>query len=214
MTTNTKARRKTVREILPGLFHWTTFHERIGEDVHSYYIAGAHPAVLIDPRVPDEGLKWFADRPPPKHIYLTNRLHYRHSNRFSKAFQATVWCHRAGLHHFNKRRPVKGFDHGDALPGGITALPVGVLCPEETALYWPEQGGVLSIGDAIIRDDTALTFVPDGLMGDDPETVKRGLCAALKRHLAVDFDNLLFAHGEPWIGHARAALAGFVATIE
>lgn len=211
MITGTKARQKTVQEILSGVFHWTTFHEGIGEDVHSYYIAGAQPAVLIDPRVPDEGLEWFADHPAPEHIYLTNRLHYRHSGRFSKAFGATVWCHRAGLHHFDKKRPVRSFRHGDRLPGGITALPVGVLCPEETALYWPEQGGVLAVGDAIIRDGDRLTFVPDVLMGDDAPAVRRDLCEVFKRHLAVDFDNLLFAHGEPWIGHAKAALAGFLA---
>jgi hypothetical protein len=200
-----------VHEILPGLFHWTTFHEGIGADVHSYYIAGTHPAVLIDPRVPDEGLEWFVDRPRPEHIYLTNRLHYRHSDRFSKAFHATVWCHHEGLHHFTKKRPVQGFDHGDVLPGGITALAIGVLCPEETAFYWPQQRGVLSIGDAIVRDDTALTFVPDELMGDDPAAVKRGLRAVFTRHLSLAFDNLLFAHGEPWIGDAKAALAGFLA---
>lgn len=202
-----------VREILPGLFHWTTFHEGIGQDVHSYYVAAARPAVLIDPRVPDEGIEWFEGHPRPEHVYLTNRLHYRHSDRFSKAFHATVWCHRAGLHHFGKKRPVTGFDHGDTLPGGIKALAVGALCPEETALYWPKQGGVLAIGDAIIRDHSELDFVPDELMGDDPDAVKQGLRAAFERHLALDFDNLLFAHGEPWIGGAKAALAGFLATV-
>jgi len=52
-----------MEEILPGIFHWTTFHEGIRADVHSYYIAAAHPALLIDPRVPKQGLKWFAGRP-------------------------------------------------------------------------------------------------------------------------------------------------------
>jgi len=203
-----------VHEILPGLFHWITFHEGIGQDVHSYYIAAAKPAVLIDPRVPEEGIQWFEGHPRPAHIYLTNRLHYRHSDKFSKAFNATVWCHRAGLHHFGKKRPVKGFKHGDVLPGGITALEVGVLCPEETALYWPKQKGVLSIGDAIICEDAELDFVPDELMGDDPEAVKRGLRAVFKRHLSRKFDNLLFAHGEPWIGDAKAALTEFLAAAD
>ena len=200
-----------MQEILPGLFHWTTFHEGIGEDVHSYYIAAATPPVLIDPRVPEEGLGWFKHRPQPKYIYLTNRLHYRHSDRFAKATGATVWCHRAGLSHFDKKRPVEGFTHGEELPGGIAALEVNVLCPEETALFWPQRGGVLAIGDAIIRADDALGFVPDELMGDDPEAVKRGLRVIFQKHLALDFDALLFAHGEPWVGHAKAALAGFLA---
>jgi hypothetical protein len=203
-----------MREIIPGVFHWTTYHEGIGEDVHSYYIAGANPPVLIDPRVPDQGLAWFEDRAVPRHIYLTNRLHYRHSDRFAHTFGATVWCHRAGLHHFGPKRAVEGFEHGQELPGGITALEVDALCPEETALYWPQQGGVLSIGDAVIRTDGALGFVPDALMGDDPDAVKRGIRAAFTRHLPRPFDHLLFAHGEPWIGHGKAALAGFLAVAD
>jgi hypothetical protein len=86
-----------------------------------------------------------------------------------------------------------------------------VLCPEATAFYWPRHGGLLAIGDAIVRVEDALGFVPDELMGDDPEAVKRGLCEVFTRHLARDFDHLLFAHGEPWIGQGRAALAGFLA---
>lgn len=204
-----------MEEILPGVFHWTTFHEVIRAIVHSYYVAAAQPAFLIDPRVPKQGLKWFARRPRPSHIYLTNRLHYRHSDRFSREFGATVWCHRAGLHAFDSARPVRGFEHGDALPGGVTALEVGVLCPEETALYWPAAGGLLSIGDAIVREDgEALGFVPDELMGDDPAGVKRGLRKIFATHLAREFDSLLFAHGAPWVGQGKAALAGFLATAD
>ncbi len=202
-----------MREILPGLFHWTTFHEGIGQEVHSYYVADASPAFVIDPRVPDEGLEWFEGRPTPANAYLTNRLHYRHSDRFARAFGAGVWCHRAGLHHFGPQRPVQGFEHDQDLPGGVRALAVGVLCPEETALYWPRHGGVIAIGDAIIGIDGALGFVPDELMGDDPEAVKRGLRAVFAQHLAREFDSLLFAHGTPWIGHGKAALAGFLAVL-
>jgi hypothetical protein len=49
-------------------------------------------------------------------------------------------------------------------------------------------------------------FVPDNLIGDDPEGVKtriRERCAAL---LEETFDHLLFAHGEPLIGEGREAL--------
>lgn len=203
-----------MQEILPNVFHWTTFHEGIGEDVHSYYFAGTQPPVLIDPRVPDEGLAWFKDRPRPAQIYLTNRLHYRHSDRFNREFEASVWCHSAGLHHFDATRPVRGFDHGDRLPGDIIALAIDALCPEETAFYSPQHGGVLAIGDALIRHGEALGFVPDELMGDDPGTVKEGLRNAFERHLARDFEHLLFAHGEPWIGHGKAALTGFLAVVD
>jgi hypothetical protein len=199
-----------MEEILPGVFHWTTFHEGIEQDVHSYYINATAPAILIDPRVPDDGTKWFENYKTPKHIYLTNRHHYRHSGRFNRAFKAEVWCHKDGLHEFTKGEPVKPFKHGDKLPGNVLALEVGVLCPEETALYIPASDGILSIGDAIVRYDDELGFVPDYLMGDDPEVVKNGLRKVFLSILKIEFDHLLFAHGAPWIGGAKKGLSQFL----
>jgi hypothetical protein len=40
--------------------------------------------------------------------------------------------------------------------------------------------------------------------------VKRGLRSAYRRLLSLDFEHLLLAHGHPWLGGARQALAGFV----
>jgi hypothetical protein len=105
---------------------------------------------------------------------------------------------------------VEAFNHGDELPGGILALEVAVLCPEETTFYIPLSEGILSVGDAIIRDDDELDFVPDYLMGDDPEAVKRGLRQVFLSHLKRDFDHLLFAHGKPWIGGAKKGLRRFL----
>lgn len=199
-----------MEEILPGVFHWTTFHKGIEQDVHSYYINATDPAILIDPRVPDEGIKWFEKYKTPKHIYLTNRHHYRHSGRFNKAFRAKVWCHKDGLHEFTKGEQVTPYKHGDKLPGNVLALEVGVLCPEETALYIPVSDGIISIGDAIVRYDDKLGFVPDYLMGDDPEGVKNGLRKVFISILETEFDHLLFAHGEPWIGGAKKGLSAFL----
>jgi len=73
-------------------FHWKTFHEGIQAYVHSYYLNVTDPPVLIDPRVPAQGIEWFTAHGAPQHIYLTNRHHYRHSDRFSPPAMA----HRSG----------------------------------------------------------------------------------------------------------------------
>lgn len=102
------------------------------------------------------------------------------------------------------------FRFGDELPGGVRALKVGILCPEETALLLPSAGGVLSIGDAIINEDGELGFAPDTLIGDDPFAVKRDLKAAfLQICLQETFDHLLFAHGDPIIGGGKDTLHAF-----
>lgn len=200
-----------MKEILPGVFHWTTFHEGIQEYVHSYYIEATNPAILIDPRIPADGLHWFDGHKTPKHIYLTNRHHYRHSGQFAETFGCTVWCHKAGLHEYTHGEKVEGFEHGEELPGKVKALEVGVLCPEETALYIPLSGGIMALGDAIVRDERSqLAFVADYLMGDDPEAVKQGLRQVFQEHLRRKFDHLLLAHGKPVIGNARGVLREFL----
>ena len=204
-----------MKEILPGVFHWKTFHEGIRAYVHSYYCNATDPPVLIDPRVPAQGIEWFAAHGAPRHVYLTNRHHYRHSDRFAARYGAEIWCHKDGLHEFTRGETVRGFAHGKALPGGILALKVASLCAEETALYLPVDHGILSIGDAIARSRGRLHFMPDAYMGDDPQGVKDGLCKAFGRILRErEFDHLLFAHGAPWIGGAQAGLETFLAQME
>jgi hypothetical protein len=208
-----------VKEILPGLFHWTAQHEKIGIAVHSYYLKDAR--VAIDPMLPAEGLAWFREKGAPKHALLTNRHHYRHSGQLVETFGCVVRAHRAGLHEFTKGERVEPFEHGDELPGGIRALEVGVLTPEETALHLPAPrpgarggtpgGGVLALGDALVRGpDGELALVPDDYMGDDPESVKRGLVGAFRKLLDQRFEHLLLAHGDPLVGEGRERLEAFV----
>ena len=198
-----------MNEILPAVFHWTAVHPRIKIEVSSYYLASA--GVLFDPLLPAEGLDWFYPRVEPRHIILSNRHHYRHSAEFEQAFGCTVWCNGAGLHEFTHGERVRGFEPGDSLPGGIEAHEVGVICPDETALLISGDASALVVADGVVRDgDGPLSFVPDPLLGDDPEAIKRGLKQAYARLLDLPFEHLLLAHGQPWMGGAKAALREFI----
>ncbi|MGO9961046.1 MAG: hypothetical protein ACLP50_34575 [Solirubrobacteraceae bacterium] len=68
----------------------------------------------------------------------------------------------------------------------------------------------LAVADGIVRSPgvDGLTFVPDWLM-DDPQNTKRGLRAAYRSLLELDFDRLLLAHGEPVVAGARQAVSAF-----
>jgi hypothetical protein len=206
----------SIREVLPGVHHWLTVHPAIHIAVSSYFVEPA--STLLDPLVPEEGLDWFAKPEPPARVLLTNRLHSRHTKRFVDAYGCEVWTNREGLHHFGPGGEIAdlaphGFEAGETLPGGIRSHPVGALCPDETAFTVPGPEPALAIADGVVRDgDGPLMFVPDFLMGDDPESVKRGLQAAYRRILERDasFDHLLLAHGAPWIGGGRKALQEFV----
>lgn len=198
-------------ELLPGIHHWTAYYDSIGERVHSYYVEAA--GALIDPMVPDEGLDAFAGM-TPQQVLLTNRLHFRHSARFREAFGCVVRASEPGMHHL-ARRGVEPFRFGDEVAAGITAIEIGVLCPDETALHIALGDGAIAIADTIVHPhDGPLGFVSDPLLGDDPPTIKRGLRERLRELLTRDFDALLFAHGEPIARGAKPALRAFAHAAE
>ena len=197
-----------VEEITPGLWHWTARHESIRIEVSSYYLLPER--VVIDPILPPEGLDWFAQREPPEHALLTNRHHDRHAWRLREAFGCTVHCVRNGVHELEGRGPVEAFDFGDELPGGAVAFEVDAICPDETALHIPAKRA-LACADGVVRSSgtSPITFVPDRYM-DDPEPTKAALRDAYRRLLDLDFDHLLLAHGEPFVGRGKEALQAFV----
>lgn len=198
-----------MKETIPGIWHWTAFHEGIRSDVSSYFVERA--AALIDPMLPDEGVEAFRGR-EPEVILLTNRHHYRHADQFVEAFGCEVLCHKAGLHEFEGGPHVQGFAFGDDVANGVLALEVAALTPEETAFHIDTVPGALSFGDAFMNvGDAGLGFVPDELIGDDPEAVKEGLRESFRRLLAHDFDALLVAHGKPMPRRGKAALLEFAA---
>jgi hypothetical protein len=199
-----------MREVIPGVFHWTAPHPKSHIEGSSYWLDAS--GVLIDPLVPKrEGLEWFEERSmAPTAILLSNRHHYRESDRFVERFACTVHCNRLGLHEFLAEQAVEGFEVGDLLPGGARGVEVGAICPDETALYLATLQAV-SLADGVVLGgpgglEGKLGFVPDSLM-DDPPATKRGLLAACEGLLAEhDFSHLLLAHGGPVIGDGREQL--------
>ena len=197
-----------MEEIVPGIWHWSAPHPRIKIRVHSYCLPDE--GVLIDPIVPTDGLGWFEEHAPPTDVLLTNRHHYRSSGDFVDRFGVNVRCVREGLHEFSHGEQVEPFEFGDELPGGIVAHEVGALCPDEAALFIPGHRA-LAVADGAVRweEGGPLAFVPDSLM-DQPEETKRGLCDAYGRLAELEFDHLLLAHGDPFVGDGREVLAVFV----
>ena len=196
-----------MHEIAPGLWHWTARHPHIRSDVSSYYLRNER--VALDILLPAEGLRWF-DGAEPEHVVLTNRHHDRDAWRLQEAFGCQVHCAAAGVYELERRGAVTPFAFGDELPGGIVAHEVDAICPDETALHIPAHRA-LAVADGVVRwgGEEGLTFVPDSLMDDPPET-KQGLRDAYRTLLSLDFERLLLAHGAPVTADARRELRSFV----
>jgi hypothetical protein len=194
-----------MEEILPGVLHWTALHPKIKFDVSSYYALDSR--TLIDPLTPDDVLAELREHAAPERIVLTNRHHLRESETLAAEFGCPILCHEAGLHEFAGGGPdVDGFAFGDELGPGVQALEVGVICDEESAVLLTGPGA-LCVADGVMNYGHTLAFVPDQLIGDDPEAIKAGLRRAYTRiATGEDFDALLLAHGDPIPEGGREAL--------
>jgi glyoxylase-like metal-dependent hydrolase (beta-lactamase superfamily II) len=195
-----------LNEILPGVFHWTATHPKIGFEVSSYLVAES--GTVLDPMVPSEGLDWFKGDRAVEAVALTNRHHDRDAAAFGVA---PVLVPENGLHEFEgKDLDVRGYLPGDEIIPGILAHEVGAICPDDMALEI-RSAGALAMADGLVHFADGVRFVRDSYM-DDPEKTKRALADSLEQLLAVDFDTLLFAHGEPIVGGGKQALRDFLAS--
>jgi hypothetical protein len=198
-----------VEEIAPGIHHWTAQHPEIDLRVSSYYVEPA--GIVIDPLEPEEGMGFFdaLDR-PPQQVVLTIGLHWRHCDRFRDRYGATVRAPAAGMHRFEgtDRRP-EPFEFGDEVAPGVTAIEVGGIAPDDTALHIAHGDGALAFADGLIHMGGELGFVPDEFM-EEPEEEKRTIRDSLRGILDRDFDTLLFAHGDPVAKGGHAALRDFL----
>jgi hypothetical protein len=190
-----------MHEIAPGIRHWTAPHPNLGIEVSSYWLPDLR--VLLDPlAVPEEvdGIEA---------IVLSNRHHKRDMLAAHERFGAPIRAPRIGMHDFDEDDPVDPYDFEEPFAGGaITAYQVTEYWPDDCALHIPSVAGLV-IADTVINYG-GLRFVPDNLMGDDPEAEKRDMKATLGR-LAdeLEFEHLLLAHGDPVPGEGRERLREF-----
>jgi hypothetical protein len=190
-----------MHEIAPGIRHWTAPHPNLGIEVSSYWLPDLR--VLLDPlAVPEEvdGIEA---------IVLSNRHHKRDMLAAHERFGAPIRAPRIGMHDFDEDDPVDPYDFEEPFAGGaITAYQVTEYWPDDCALHIPSVSGLV-IADTVINYG-GLRFVPDNLMGDDPEAEKRDMKATLGR-LAdeLEFEHLLLAHGDPVPSEGRERLRDF-----
>jgi hypothetical protein len=147
-------------------------------------------------------------------VVLTNRHHLRDAQRVADR-PVPIHAPEAGLYDLQGvDPPVRGYRDGDRLPGGLVAHEVGRLSSDEFAVHAPEHRA-LAVADGVMREGSGpLSSFPDGLLGEDPRAVRRGLGDAYAR-LAdeLDFDHLLLAHGMPVVGDGRTRLAAYAAAL-
>lgn len=194
-----------MQEPLPGVFHWTAKHPKLGIEVNCHFVSGS--ATAIDPLLPAEGIEWFEERGVER-IVLSTRHHLRDSDQLVERFGCPILCHQSGLHEFEDGPEVAGFSFGDRLAADVVALEMDAISPDDTVLRIESGNAALLFADSVIHYG-GLRFVPDDLIGDDPGGVKAKIKRRCKLLLEEEFEVLLFAHGAPFVNGAREALRSF-----
>ena len=198
-------------ELLPGIWHWTTFYDSIGMEVSSYWVEPA--GIVIDPMVPPgDGLEWWDGRDlHPQQVVLTIGLHWRHSEQFVERWNIPIRVPRPSLERYDgtdRTAKVEPYEWNDEIAPGVTAVEIGGIAPDEAALHIAHGDGVVAIGDGLlrVRGGAPLGFMPDSLLGDDPEAVRKDLRDSYNGLLTREWDTMLLAHGDPIPSGARQAL--------
>jgi hypothetical protein len=190
-----------MHEIAPGIHHWTAKHPNIGADVSSYWLPDLK--LLLDPLATPDEVDGVTE------VVLSNRHHKREAFEAAERFGAPVRVPSVGLHEFGDDQPVEPYDFEEPFAGGaITAYQITEYWPDDCALHVPSVGALV-IADTVINYG-GLGFVPDNLMGDDPEAEKTDMKATLSRLAEeLEFEHLLLAHGNPVPGEGRERLRDF-----
>lgn len=194
-----------MRELFSGVYHWTAFHQPINSRVSSYYVQPA--GVVIDPKIPEEGLEELPGT--PQQVLLTSGHHNRDARQFAERFGIPIRASHEAAEYLGGKLDVETFGDGDEIAPGVTAIHIGKLSDDEGAFHIAVADGAIAFADGVIRYGGALGFVPDELIGEHPDRVKEGLKEAFRGLLTRDFENLLFAHGDPLAGGGKAALREF-----
>jgi hypothetical protein len=197
-----------MREIFPGVHHWTNHLQAIDAPVSSYFVEPA--SVLLDPTTPAEGADAFPGDVRPQQIVLSIGLHDRDVAELATALGAVVRVPREGAHRIGDAFAFETYHDGEEIAPGMVARQVGVLSPDDYALEIRHGGGALLIADAIHNYGDTFGFFPDDLLGDDPDAVRSGVRDRLRTFLELDFEHLLFAHGDPIVGQGKQALREFL----
>jgi len=197
-----------MREIFPGVLHWTAFHDGLKMDVSSYYVEPA--GVVIDPMVPEGGLDAFDQRSRPQQVVLTSGNHTRDAARFAEEFGCPIVTSREGAERIGDALEVEEYRSGQDIAPGVKAVQLGILNPDEYALHIDFGGGAIALADGLTHHGESLGFFADELLGDDPQRIKADLKQRFRTLLERDFEHLLFAHGDPIVGHGKSALRDFV----
>ena len=194
-----------LRELRPGLWRWTAFHPEWKEDVGSVAFEGQDALVLVDPQLDaEDALDGLVARVgKPVAVLVTVFWHTRSASLLADRHGARVLAPSGGRAAVQRRAPTtNAFRPGDALPGGVEALPTARA---SEVVYWIPAHRAVVPGDVLLgAPDGAIRMCPRSWL--PASTSLDRLAASLRPLLELPVTRVLVSHGEPVLRNGRAAL--------
>ena len=193
-----------MREILPGVFHWTVDWPGVFP-LESYWLKTEAGSVLIDP-LESSNLDAIAEASDVLAVILTTGGHERSAGLFARRTAAPIYVPTVDERLLENLDEYVTYGDGEMLPGSLLTIATPGRRAEdgEHALLSPLHGGTLIVGDCL---GTASKWTPwaELPLGGHPRNHPRPV-ESLKHLLDHQFENLLPGHGKPILGGARSAL--------
>ena len=180
---------------------WYTYDPTVKADLFSTAFAAGKELTVVDPIALPAPYRFELDSlGRVANIVVTNANHLRDTLNFS---------HSASV--FAPSELNVELTHSYALSDGLQvgsfrSIKIDGAADGEFALYHPDDGGALIVGDALIN------FEPHGfdLLPQKYCSNRKQMIRSLRRLLDLDFDRIFFAHGIPIMNRARERLASLL----
>jgi len=189
---------KTLDVVVPGVWRWHVWDDRIDFESDAHAIETEEGTVLIDPLpLKDHVLKRLE---PINAICLTAACHQRSAWRYRTAYGVKVYAPE-GCRAMDEE-PDSRYRAGDMLPGGLKAIHTPGPEQAHYAFLRERAPAVLFFADLIMRaSEGELAFIPPEYH-DTPEATRDSVC----RLLDLQFGALCMDHGAPITAEPHAAL--------
>jgi len=192
--------------IVPNVAIWHGYDPSVKADLYSTCLLAWDAAYLVDP-IPlrSEAFDELIGTAHVAGIVVTNFNHQRASAQFAEQFSAPIF---ARSETFPDKAPRKfgSVADGDEICDGLRVISVEGAAPGEIVLHYGQGGGMLIVGDALIKvEPYGFTFLPAKYCSNEKE-----MRCSLRKLLAYQAERILFAHGMPILSGASKQLQGLL----
>lgn len=187
------------------VYTWFRYSAMLGYDLNGYYVCGEEGNLLVDPpELTDDELDEMETLGEPELILITNHTHWRGTAAHLERWPAQVAAHEIEVPRLP--RVDRTVAEGDVLPGGGRVVFTPGKSLGEIALYFPQGGGTLLVGDLLIGQPAGrVRVLPDEKLED-----KERLMESLRKVASLRFETLLVGDGQPIFSGAGEVVRAFV----